>query len=168
MDAKHFFDSIEYFGNLCRRNKLAVAHDFHFCSCSGIESLEGPLEEFRRKKAFFCVDDTNDGALFQGRGGGFYKKRTYTVFLMHRYEFGDMSDRRDKLAICRDLFSQLVSRMIVDADNMSNEQVYLETGNIMSRELGQYFMNGCTGLYFMIDVSEPVDLVFDNTQWIAD
>ena len=55
--------------------------------------------------------------------------------------------------------------MIVDSKRMSNELIYLQTDNILSRELGQYFMNGCTGLYFMIDVSEPVDLKFDSAEW---
>ena len=35
----------------------------------------------------------------------------------------------------------------------------------MSRELGQYFLSGYTGLYFMVEVSEPIDLVFDESQW---
>ena len=45
------------------------------------------------------------------------------------------------------------------------DMVYLRTENILSRELGQYFLNGCTGLYFMVEVAEPVDLTFDNSQW---
>lgn len=58
-------------------------------------------------------------------------------------------------------------RMIVDSDRLDNELIYLHTENILSRELGQYFLNGCTGLYFMIDVSEPVDLKFDESEWTS-
>lgn len=167
MDAKRFFDSEKYFASLCKGNRLAVERGFRFCTCSGIESLQGPLDRFKTASAFFCLDDTNDGALFQGRAGGWFKKRTFTVFFLHRYTFRDESDRAAKLSICRELFRQVMSRMLVDADDMQNELIYLHTDNVLSRELGQYFMSGCTGLYFMIDVSEPVDLKFDADEWIG-
>ncbi len=166
MDAKTFFDSESYFSSLCDCNLLAVENEFRFCTCSGIESLQGPLENFRTTNAFFCLDDTNDGRLFQGKNGGWFKLRTFTVFIMKRYTAGDERDRAAKLAICRDIFRQVMSRMLVDADDLKNELVYLHTGNVMSRELGQYFINGCTGLYFMIDVSEPVDLKYDRSEWL--
>lgn len=165
MDAKNFFDAEKYFADLCDRNLLARVAGFKFCTCSGIESLQGPLDRFRTDSAFFCLDDTNDGAIFQGRGGGWYKKRTFTVFLMHRYTLRDEQGRAFALSRCRDLFRQLVSRLLVDADDLQNELVYLHTDNIFSRELGQYFLNGCTGLYFMIDVSEPLNLKYDKDEW---
>lgn len=167
MDATNYFDSEKYFSSLCEANRLAQANGFKFCTCSGIESLQGPLDRFKTDRAFFCLDDTNDGALFQGKGGGWYKRRTFTVFILHRYAFRDETDRASQLAICRDLFRQIMSRMIIDADDLQNELVYLHTDNVVSRELGQYFMNGCTGLYFMIDVSEPVNLKFDNSEWFS-
>ncbi len=167
MDPKNDFDSEKYFSSLCQTNRLARENGFRFCTCSGMNSLQGPLDAFRTDRAFFCLDDTNDGALFQGKGGGWYKKRTFTVFLLHRYTFRDEQDRAAQLAICRRLFRQIMSRMLVDAYDLQNELVYLHTENVMSRELGQYFMNGCTGLYFMIDVSEPVDLRFDDKEWLS-
>ena len=33
------------------------------------------------------------------------------------------------------------------------------------RELVEYFISGCTGLYFMIDVSEPIDLSYNADEW---
>lgn len=165
MNAKTFFDSEAYFSRLCEANRLAVKNGFKFCTCSGMQTLQGPLDRFRTTSAFFCLDDTNDGAMFQGRGGGWYKKRTFTVFLLHRYTFGDEASRRSALGVCRDLFRQLMARMIVDADDLQNDLIYLHTETVLSRELGQYFLNGCTGLYFMIDVSEPVDLVYDSAEW---
>lgn len=159
------FNAETYFGDICRRNLLAQRAGFHFCTCSGIESLQGVIEEFRTQKAFFCVDDTNDGAMFRARAGGWFKKRTFTVFLLHLYEFNNMQSRAEALSICRTLFRQVSSRMLVDEDDLRNELIYLETGNILSRELGQYFMSGLTGLYFMIDVSEPVDLMYRKEEW---
>lgn len=166
MDAKSFFDSESYFSNLCAKNRLAVEKGFTFCTCSGINALQGMLENFRTSKAFFCLDDTNDGNLFQGRSGGWFKKRTFTVFIMHMFDFKSMGSYAEALGLCRNLFTQVISRMIVDADDMRNELVYLHTENILCRELGKYSLNGCTGVYFMIDVSEPVDLKFDSEQWM--
>lgn len=165
MDARHYFDSEAYFRNLCEHNILARDNGFRFCTCSGIESLQGPLDRFKTANAFFCLDDTNDGAVTRGRSGGWFKRRTFTVFLLHRYRLRDETDRSARLAVCRDLFRQLLSKMIVDSDDLSNELIYLNTGGVLSRELGQYFMNGCTGLYFMIDVDEPVDLTFNSEEW---
>ena len=166
MDAISFFDSEAYFSKLCRENRLASEAKFTFCTCSGIQSLQGPLDRFKTSNAFFCIDDTNDGALFQGTGGGWFKKRTFTVFIMHRYTFRNEQSRIEAMNLCRNLFRQVMTRMIVDADDMKNDLIYLHTDNVMSRELGQYFLNGCTGLYFMIDVSEPVNLLYNREEWL--
>ena len=165
MNAKEFFDAEAYFTGLCRKNRMARELGFFPCSCSGIESLQGPLDNFREGKAFFVIDDVNEGKMYQGRGGGFYKKRTFTIFLLHRHEFGNEADRLAKLAICRQLFSQISARMLLDSRKLKSDLTYLGIDNILCRELGKYFLNGCTGLYFMIDVEEPVDLVYDPEEW---
>ncbi|MBD5379593.1 MAG: hypothetical protein HDR74_06865 [Bacteroides sp.] len=167
MNAISYFDAVKYFEDICKKNRLAQEHKFQFCTCSGIETLQEPLDKFRTTNAFFCVDDTNDGALFRGRAGGWYKKRTFTVFLMHRYTFNDMKQYAERIGWCRELLNQIVSKLIIDVDDLSNDMVYLDTGNILCREFGQYVLNGCTGLYFMVDVTEPVDLTFKAEQWQA-
>lgn len=165
MNAKQLFDYIGYFETLWQSNKLAQTENFKFCTCSGIETLQGPLQQFRTANAFFCVDDTNDGATFRGRNGGWFKKRTVTVFIMRRYNIKSMDTYTAALDKCRTLFRQLLTRMIIDEDALNNEMVYLRTESVLSRELGQYFLNGCTGLYFMVEVAEPIDLTFDTTEW---
>lgn len=77
-----------------------------------------------------------------------------------------MKDRAAKMDICRELFRQIASRMLVDEHNLSNDLIYLQTDNILSREFGEYTLSGCTGLYFMIDIAEPTDLVYDESEWI--
>lgn len=126
--------------------------------------FEEVLQNLRRESAFFAVDDTNDGVT-EKRSGGYFKKRTFTVFLMMRYRISDMAERQAALEVCRQLFRQVHSRMLVDRENLDNELVYLNTDNVYSRELGEYFISGCTGLYFMIDVSEPVSLIYDSDEW---
>ena len=56
MNAKQLFDYIGYFEDLWQSNKLAQTENFKFCTCSGIETLQGPLQQFRTANAFFCVD----------------------------------------------------------------------------------------------------------------
>lgn len=164
MDANNLFDAISYFKGICTKNKLAKANNFHPCICSGINSLEEVLGGFKKRAAFFAVDDTNDGVT-EFRSGGFFKKRTFTIFLMKRYKFDDMADRQAALDVCRQLYRQVHSKLLKDKQNMNNELIYLNTENVYSRELGEYFINGCTGLYFMIDVSEPINLMYNQDEW---
>ena len=164
MDANNLFDALSYFKGMCKKYKLAKAHAFYPCVCSGINSLEEVLQNLRRESAFFAVDDTNDGVT-EKRSGGYFKKRTFTVFLMMRYRISDMAERQAALEVCRQLFRQVHSRKLVDRENLDNELVYLNSDNVYSRELGEYFISGCTGLYFMIDVSEPVSLIYDSDEW---
>lgn len=164
METNKLFDAISYFKGMAEKNKLAKCMGFHPCTCSGINSLEEVLANFRTKSAFLAVDDTNDGVT-ERRSGGFFKKRTFTVFLLKQYRYDDMSDRQDALDICRQIYRQIHSRLLKDKERMNDSLVYLNVDNIYTRELGEYFISGCTGLYFMIDVSEPINLMYDEHEW---
>lgn len=164
METNNLFDAINYFKCMAGKNKLAKANRFYPCACSGINSLEEVLAKFKKESAFVSVDDTNDGVT-ERRSGGFFKKRTFTVFIMKRYSFGDMASRQTSMDICRQLFRQMHSRMLKDRDNMGTKLIYMNTDNVYSRELGEYFINGCTGVYFMVEVSEPINLMYDAEEW---
>lgn len=164
LDAKKFFDGIGYFRDLAQKNKLAKEHHFFPCTCSGISSLEGVLANFRREQAFICVEDTNDSTT-EENSGGFFSRRAFTVFIMARYRYDDMDDREQKLNICRQIFRQFHSRMLMDREHLSQELAYLNVERVSSREFGQYFINGCTGLYFMVDLSEPINLEYNAEEW---
>lgn len=164
METNKLFDAISYFKGMAEKNKLAKMCGFHPCTCSGINSLEEVLANFRTKSAFLAVDDTNDGVT-ERRSGGFFKKRTFTVFLLKQYRYDDMSDRQDALDICRQVYRQIHSRLLKDKERMNDSLVYLNVDNLYTRELGEYFISGCTGLYFMIDVSEPINLMYDEHEW---
>ena len=45
------------------------------------------------------------------------------------------------------------------------EITYLGVGEIKSQELGGQFLNGCTGLLFMLPVDEPINLCFEPSEW---
>lgn len=164
MDAINYFDSFAYFKEMAEKNRLSVENGFYPCACSGINSLQDVLDQFRRKSAFIAIDDTNDSATEQ-RGGGWFKKRTFTIFLLIRYKMNDMDDRSVKLNICRQILRQFHSKMIIDKERLDNEMVQLNVSSIYSREIGEYFLSGCTGLYFMLDSYEPIDLIYREEDW---
>lgn len=164
MNDIEYFDLEKYFLDMAADNRLANKHGFYPCTCSGVDSLQGVLDEFRKKANFICVEDTNDGATIQ-RGGGWFQKRIVTVFILARYRFNDMDDRREKLNTCRQIFRQFKSRMIVDKDRLDNELVTINLSRIMKKELSQYFISGCTGLYFMVEFDEPENLCYNEAEW---
>lgn len=166
MNAKQLFDYIAYFRDLHGHNVLARSRSFRFCTCSGPAGLQGMLERFRTETAFMCVDDTCDGRITRQRNGGYFNSRVLMVYLLHRYNLKSTEGYQSALNTCRQLLQQLMSRMIIDEDDLANEMVYLRTDSLRTNELGQYFLNGCTGLYFRVEVNEPVDLTFDAEQWI--
>ena len=82
------------------------------------------------------------------------------------YRFDDMVEREEHLNICRRLFRQLHSRMLHDRDEMGDERLtFLNLTNIYSTELPRYSYQGLTGLYFMVQNEEPIDISYDTTQW---
>lgn len=164
MDTKTLFNSYSYFEGLCRENLLAKKHDFQFCRCAGLNGLQEAIDKFQTAGAFFCIDDTTDGTTFE-RNGGYFQRRVFTVFLLKNYLYDDMEDRMSSLTVCRTLYAQLYSRMLVDSDRLTNDLIYLNTDRVHFREIENYFLNGCTGLYFMIDVDEPLNLAYDETEW---
>ena len=57
--------------------------------------------------------------------------------------------------------------MIFDKENMEYGDVmeWLDVSSVYSREMARYSMNGVTGLYFMMNNDEPVDLTYDSNEW---
>ncbi len=162
---KVFFDACNYFERLCLENKLAVAEEFHFVTCPGIENLEGVINDMRKVANFFVFDDTTEGQNIRGNGGGYYRKRIFTVSLLRRYRINDMDDREKQLSVCRELYKQIVARLIKDKRECK-DLVFLNTGSIFYREYNKYMFSGCTGLCFMIECSEPENLCYNADEWL--
>lgn len=59
------------------------------------------------------------------------------------------------------------SRLIHDKNTMEygDSLEYMDISSIYSKELPLYSMNGVTGLYFMVNNDEPVDLTFNADEW---
>lgn len=160
------FDAIGYFRNMAEHNKLAVENGFFPVTISNSDNLEGLLEEYRDHDRFVAITDTNTGNLSSADGAyGFSKRRAYTVFILSSYEYENMEDRQQQLELCRTLFLQFVSRIIVDKYRYEEKMMYFDTHSIPNQEIGRYYLSGMTGLFFTLYVSEPVDLTYDNEQW---
>lgn len=158
------YDFNTYLRRIAGENRLAVQEGFYPCRCSGLNFLEELLQNFRTQKAFIAVSDVTDGSTTQ-RGGGWMKTRVFTVFVLHRYKFGDMDDYERAMAVCREVQRQLHSRMLYDASQYQDDLMQLSLRDIRSRELGGTFLNGCTGLYFMVSMDEPTELCYNPDEW---
>ena len=148
-----------------RRSILARAGGFVFGTCSGISGLEDAIDHFTTDNAFFLFDETTNGVLVRGQGGGWFKRRTFTVFLLKRFLRTRMEDRREKLEECRALFASIVSRIIADEHRFGRPQVWFDTSAILSKEFGGTMLNDCTGLFFTINMDEPTELTIKTDEW---
>lgn len=159
------FDGEQYFKAMAEKNKVCKEYDFKIGSCTGPESLQTVIAEFRDRGYFVLVDDTNDGRMFSNKVGRFMK-RVYTVFILAQYEWDDLRERREKLELCRRIYRQFISRVLKDRRKYDDEgRTFLDLDNMYYRELGRYAMNGVTGLYFMMENDEPTDLIYSADEW---
>ena len=164
MNTKTLFDFVGYIKDLTKQNRLANDHQFVPCTCSGIGYLEDVLARLRSERAFVCVSDVCEESITR-HGGGWFKRRVFTVFLLSRYNVRDTEDYHTKMNLCRELFRQFHSRFIVDEHRLQSELTDMAVDEIRSRELGGQFLNGCTGLYFMVALDEPTDLQYNQDEW---
>lgn len=160
------FDALAYFATLGRKNKLARQNGFVTDFCSGPGALEPLMAQYREAQNFILVDDTTSANTFSNKAGWF-DRNVYCVHILAGYDHGDAESYANALRLCRQLFRQLLSRIIMDKESYryGPSLMYLNTANIYSSEYGRYSFNGCTGLFFQIQNDEPVDLVFSADEW---
>ncbi len=162
----NLFDAIAYFRQLATENKICQAYQFEPAICSGPDSVQGVMQRFRRAANFVMVSDTVDSNT-HSTGEAFFTRNVYTVWILAAYRREDMEDREEKLNICRNIFRQFLSRMLYDKDRATygDQMEFLDLTHIYSSELGRYSMNGVTGLYFMVNSDEPIDIQYDVSLW---
>ena len=156
------WNSVQYFDNATSKLKL-TKNLYKYKKVSGIRNLEEVISD-RVNDKFIAVDDTDDGNTFQGAGGGWFKRRTVIVFILQKYDIKNMQDRETKLNECRVIMNRFQSKIIADAQELE-ELLYLDKSRMPHYELDDYFANGCTGLYFMISINEPTDLIYNANDW---
>ena len=159
------FDFKSYIFRLVRQNRLAAKTGFHPCLGTGLGQMQDVLRGMQDHSCFVMLDDTTDGRIELTRTGGYFTTRVLTVFVLARYNFDDSADRLQKLDLCRQIFRQLHSRMVRDADAFGDELAYLDVRDVRYKELPGFFADGLTGLFFMITLREPTSLVYDAAEW---
>lgn len=161
------FNAIDYFINLFKKNKLINDNKFLIARCSDLHNIEPMMEKFQKIEKFVMPMDEVDGAVVGGVPGWF-DRRVYTVAIVAKHKWDDMDDRSKQLNICRVVFKQILSKLIVDAEDMQNNGdnlIYMRINDISYREMGPYTMGGATGVIFMLRIDEPCDLILNDKEW---
>lgn len=154
------FDPIVYMQTLHQSMKL-TATKYKFEVVSGVDALEGVLEHSRRNKYFFAIVDSQDGSTFRGAGGTYFERRPYTVFILGAAEYGNMVQRATVLAEAKEIFRNILSKLILDKRTLP----VLDVEKIQFYEVPPAFATGCSGLYFIFNIENPINLVHDATAW---
>lgn len=153
-----------YIERLTRSNRLCRAEGFVPTTCSGINYLEGLLEDYREASRMICVSDVCDESLRQV-GGGWMKRRLFTVFVLSRFDYGNRASQAEATELCREVMRQLLSRMLRDREAADGQLLYLDLDDVRSQELGGTFLQGATGLYFLIAMDEPTSIAYNPKEW---
>lgn len=166
MNTHDTFNALAYFKRLAEHNKLAKEYDFKPCYCAGVEGINDIMQEFRKTSNFIMIDDTTSQNTYS-KGVSFFDRNVYTVFILASYRYDDMEDREEKLQLCRRIFRQIHSKLLYDKETLTygDSLEYMDMNSIYSKELPKYSMNGVTGLYFMVNNDEPVDLTYNADEW---
>lgn len=138
-----------------------TAEKYKFCRVSGVSDLEQVLDNFKREKFFFAIDDAQDGITFRGAGAGYFERRQYTVYLLGRAKYGDMDQRAEILTEAKTIFRSILSKLIKDKLTIP----VLSAEQIRFFEVPPAFAFGTAGLYFIFTVENPVNLVYNAAEW---
>lgn len=160
------FEPLAYFAQLAQENRLCREHGFKTVYCSGPDNIEGIMEDYRTTENFIVIDDTTDNNVHCNRPGWFTRS-VYTVWVLASTDYGDNDVRAARMALCRRVFRQFLSRMVADKSRFAygNDMAYLALERVYYKELGRYSFNGATGLYFMVENDVPTSLVYDSEDW---
>ncbi len=153
------FDPIQYMSDLHGKLKL-TKEKYRFEKVSGTSALEGVLENFKRNKFFFAIDDSQDGITFRS-GGAYFERRPYTVYIIGRADYGNMEQREEILSEAKTIFRSILSKLI--KDKLSIPVLNME--QIRFFEVPPAFAFGTSGLYFIFTVENPVNLVYNAAEW---
>lgn len=160
------FDFYEYLSKLLSRNVLAQREGFVVTTCSGIDHLEGVLEQMRRTAKFVCLSDVTDGSTFR-ESGGWFQRRVVEVFFLSRYRAGDRHDQHRQLGVLRELVRQVQSGILHDEHYLQAEHnLYLHLDSLPTTELGGIYLSGATGVTLSLAIDEPVSLCYHDQEWM--
>jgi hypothetical protein len=158
------WNAVSYFETLTGKLKLTKGI-YTFCRVTGLNNLEDILANLTTSKAFLAVDDTDDGATIQ-IGGAYFNRRTVVVYILKKYDFKSQADREDKTNETRAIQNKLLAKLIKDSSEI-DDLTYLQKSRFPYHEVPGMFAAGTTGVYFILTLDEPVNLVYDGNDWEA-
>lgn len=136
--------------------------DFSLTEVSGLGGLEGILSGQVHQNNFIATDSTGDGYISQHSNGGYFLRRVATIFIVRKYQYGNMADMLVNVEICRAIFKRILRQMIADKDKLANNLVYINTERIAFREFEPETSAHFTGLYFMLEYEQPYNILSDE------
>lgn len=159
------WNSVLYFKKATEKLKLAVDNGYKFSRVTGFEYLEDILDDIKQP-GYIAVDDTDDGVIVR-EGGGYFRKRMITIFILRRYKISDQSDRQLKLDETRLIMDKFTARLIKDSNDSekNSELLYLDKTRFPYKEVPGYFAAGTCGVYFFVTIKEPTNLVDNPNDW---
>lgn len=160
------FDANKYFEDIVASNKLLVDNGFKFTRLTSQAMVEEIHSQMQKHPAILALNDISDGNVQVGRGGTYYRTRVFTVHLFKRCKYGHMDDYIANLNLCRTIMQSIFSKMILDADKLANELIYMDVDRMPFQEYDKYLLNGHSGVLFMFNVKEPVSLCYNKSEWL--
>ncbi len=159
------FDAFNYFSSLCNKLKRSNDNGYYPCKVTGLGNMEEVINAFKTQKAYFAIDDTNDGQTYKSPGGGYFDRKQYIVFVLRKFTYNNMEQQKEYLQECREIYKSVCKKLIKDKATLQNDMIYLNTDRIPFYEIEGYGIAGCTGLYFIVTVDEPINLCYDANEW---
>lgn len=153
---------VGYFENICKTLKL-TKDEFFFGRVTGLNYLEDMLRNMRSEKAFFLVEDVDDGVTTT-TGSGYFDRKAIVIYILKSYAVNDQVEREEKLNECRQVRKKVQSRLIRDVQKIP-ELAYLNRKRMPYHELPGYFASGVCGFYMTIALDEPLDLRYNPDDW---
>jgi hypothetical protein len=156
------WNAVDYFENANNTLKLTKGK-YTFCRVTGLNYLEDILSNIKGSFAYLGVDDTDDGVTIQ-IGGGWFNRRSVVVYILKKYDFNNQIDREEKTNETRLIHKKLLAKLIKDSGSVA-DLAYLDKNRIPYHEVPGMFAAGTTGIYFIITLNEPVELIYDANDW---
>lgn len=159
------FDAFDYFSSICNTLKKSKDNGYYPCKVSGLANMEEVINAYQTQKAYFAIDDSNDGQIFKASGGGFFVRKMYVIYILKKFAFNNMDQQKEVMQECREIYHSVCKKLIKDKSLLANEMIYLNTERIPFYEMQGYLIAGCAGVYTMITIDTPINLCYDAAEW---
>ncbi len=161
------WNTVPYFEQMCEiiNEKKFLDVPFHFSRITGLNYLEDIIANQTRHKAFFAVDDSDNGVtLRMPNGAGYFNRRTVVVYLLQKYDYQNQKERETVLNNLRSIRLKIISKIIHDSKQTSL-LYYLNKQRMPYYELSGFFSAGTGGLYTLFTFDEPINLCYNPEDW---